>query len=320
MGEAGRREAAKKFYIKWKNRGKEDEDDRSYWIDFLQDVLGVDHVTDRIVFQKKVSEKAKKTKRIDAYIPETRVLIEQKSLNIALDKPQAGHDGKTPYEQAKMYDDLLRVSEKARWIVLSNFAEIWVYDMDARVPEPVKFLLSEIPDKYGEFEFLINIKQQTVRNEELEISVKAGEFVGLMYEALHKEYINPDSEQALKSLNKLCVWLVFCLYAEDAHIFGSNGHMFHDYLAQYEVKDMRKALIELFKILNTPEGDRDPYDTSDLSEFPYVNGALFKDVEDVEIPNFTDKISDILLNPSVLSQVIRSEKNQNSKYLRLAMI
>lgn len=296
MDEAERREAAKKFYSKWKNRGKEDEDDRSYWIDFLQGVFGVNYVTDRIEFQKKVIGANGKTKKIDAYIPETRVLIEQKSLNIPLDKPQAGHDGMTPYEQAKMYDNYLPVSEKAKWIILSNFAEIWVYDMDTKKPEPVRFQLSEIPDKYGEFEFLINIKQQAVHNEELEISVKAGEFVGLMYEALHKEYINPDSEHSLKSLNKLCVWLVFCLYAEDAHIFGSNGHMFHDYLAQYEVKEMRKALIELFKILNTPEGDRDPYDTSDLSEFPYVNGALFKDVEDVEIPNFTDEISDILLN------------------------
>lgn len=296
MVEAERREAAKKFYIKWQNRGKEDEDDRSYWIDFLQDVFGVDHVTDRIEFQKKVIGANGKTKKIDAYIPETRVLIEQKSLNIPLDKPQAGHDGMTPYEQAKMYDNYLPVSEKSKWIILSNFAEIWVYDMDTKKPEPVKFQLFELPDKYGEFEFLINTKQQAVHNEEMEISVKAGEFVGLMYEALHKEYINPYSEQSLKSLNKLCVWLVFCLYAEDAHIFGPSGHMFHDYLAQYEVKDMRKALIELFKILNIPEDDRDPYDTSDLSEFPYVNGALFKDVEDVEIPNFTDEISDILLN------------------------
>lgn len=292
---AGRREAVRQFYNKWLNKGKEDEDDRSFWIDFLQNVLGIDNATDRIEFQKKVIGHDGNTKRIDAYIPETRVLIEQKSLKVDLSKPQQGHDKMTPYEQAKMYDNSLPVSEKARWIILSNFAEIWVYDMDQRKPEPVKFLLSELPNKYSEFNFLISQRQQAVRNEEMEVSVKAGEFVGLLYDAFHKEYINPDSEESLKSLNMLCVRLVFCLYAEDAHIFGDNSHMFHDYMAQYETKDMRKALLELFKVLDTKTEDRDPYDTSDAVRFPYVNGGLFAK-EDIEIPNFTDEIRDILLN------------------------
>lgn len=292
---AEQREAVRQFYNKWAKRGKEDEDDRSFWIDFLQNILGVKDATDRMEFQKKVIGPDGNTKRIDAYIPETRVLIEQKSLGIQLDKPQAGHDGMTPYEQAKMYDNSLPVSEKARWIITSNFAEIWVYDMDTKKPEPIKFKLSELMDKYGEFEFLVNKRQQAIHNEEMEISVKAGEFVGLMYDALHKEYINPDSEESLKSLNILCVRLVFCLYAEDAHIFGTNGHMFHDYLEQFDTKDMRKALIELFKVLDTKEKDRDPYDNSEASKFPYVNGGLFAK-EDIEIPNFTDEIRDILLN------------------------
>lgn len=323
MTDAERREAARQFYQKWANRGKEDEDDRSYWIDFLQDVMGVDHVTDRIDFQKKVIGPDGNTKRIDAYIPETRVLIEQKSLNIDLSKPQQGHNGMTPYEQAKMYDNSLPVSEKAKWIILSNFAEIWVYDMDTRVPEPTKFTLAEIPTKYSLFEFLVNQKQQKI-SQEMEISVKAGEFVGLIYDALLKQYINPENEYSLKSLNMLCVRLVFCLYAEDAHIFGKNGHMFHDYMEQFETKDMRKALIELFKILDTPEDKRDPYDTSDLSKFPYVNGGLFAE-ENIEIPNFTDEIRNILLakasegfdwsmiSPTIFGAVFESTLNPETR-------
>lgn len=294
MTDAERREAARQFYQKWVGRGKEDEDDRSYWIDFLQDVMGVDHVTDRIDFQKKVIGSDGNTKRIDAFIPETKVLIEQKSLNIDLAKPQQGHNGMTPYEQAKMYDNSLPHSEKARWIVLSNFGEIWVYDMEERKPEPIKFYLNEIQTKYSQFEFLINKEQKKI-SQEMEVSVKAGEFVGLIYDALYKQYINPESEESQKSLNMLCVRLVFCLYAEDAHIFGDNGHMFHDYMEQYETKDMRKALIELFKVLDIPEDKRDPYDTSGLNKFPYVNGGLFER-EDIEIPNFTDEIRDILLS------------------------
>ena len=269
MTDQERREAARQFYQRWVNRGREDEDARSYWIEFLQDIMGMDRVTERIDFEKKVVGPDGNTKRIDVYIPETRVLIEQKSLGIDLSKPQPGHNNLMPYEQARMYDNGLPYDEKARWIIVSNFAEIWIYDMNASRPEPQKFRLDDLQTKYGSFEFMVDKKQIKISHE-MEISVKAGEFVGLIYDALLKQYINPENEESLKSLNMLCVRLVFCLYAEDAHIFGSNGHMFHDYLDQFVVADMRKALIELFKTLDTPEDQRDPYDTSLLSRFPYV--------------------------------------------------
>ena len=113
MTDAQQREAARQFYYKWNGKGKEDEDARSYWIDVLVNIFGMENVTDRVQFEKKVAgDKSKK--RIDVYIPETHVLIEQKSLGIPLDKPQPGHDNKTPYEQAKEYDNLLPYAEKAR--------------------------------------------------------------------------------------------------------------------------------------------------------------------------------------------------------------
>ncbi len=323
MTDAERREAARQFYQKWTGKGREDEDARSYWIDFLQNIMGIDHVTDRVDFEKKVIGPDGNTKRIDAYIPETRVLIEQKSLGIALDKPQQGHNGMTPYEQAKMYDNSLPFDEKSRWIIVSNFAEIWIYDLNEKRPEPNKLLLSDIQSKYSLFEFLVNKNQQKI-SQEMEVSIEAGKFVGLIYDALLKQYINPESEESLKSLNMLCVRLVFCLYAEDAHIFGDNGHMFHDYLDSFETKDIRKALIELFRILDTPEEKRDPYDDSLLSQFPYVNGGLFAD-EEIEIPRFTEEIRDILLakasegfdwsmiSPTIFGAVFESTLNPETR-------
>ena len=79
MTDAEQREAARRFANKWKGRGREDEDGRSYWIDFLSNVPGVDNVIDHVEFEKKVVVDGT-TKRIDVYIPETHVLIEQKSL------------------------------------------------------------------------------------------------------------------------------------------------------------------------------------------------------------------------------------------------
>ena len=294
MTDQEKREAARQFHNKWNNRGKEKQDDQSYWVDFLQNIMGVENVTDRIEWQKEIIQPNKHKGWIDAYIPETKTIIEQKSLGIKLDEPQQGHDGMTPYEQAKMYDNCLPQSQKAKWIVVSNFAEIWVYDMDSAYPEPVKFTLADIPTKYSYFDFLINQNKKTI-TEETQISVKAGEFVGLIYDALIKQYIDPTNEESLKSLNMLCVRLVFCLYAEDAHIFGESGSMFHDYLEQYEAKDIRRAIIDLFKILDTPEDKRDKYDNSGINEFPCVNGGLFAD-ENIEIPQFTDEIKDILLS------------------------
>ncbi len=297
MTEQEKREAIRQFINKWNGRGKEDEDDRSFWIDFLQ-ALGVEHVTDRINFQKKVTVSDGHTKRIDAYIPETNVLIEQKSLDINLAKPQAGHDGKTPFEQAKEYDNGLGHSEKARWIVLSNFAEFWIYDMEQQNPQPLKLTLKDLQSKYSMFEFLIRKETKKI-NEEMELSLKAGEIVGVLYEELLKQYANPESEETLKSLNKLCVRIVFCLYAEDAGIFGKKN-LFHDYMEQWSAKDSRRALVELFKVLNQKPEERDKYLAQDrpiLAQFPYVNGGLFTD-EDIEIPPFTDNLLDLLLNKS----------------------
>ena len=86
--------------------------------------------------------------------------------------------------------------------------------MDTRIPTPQKFSLADIQTKYSLFDFLVNKEQQKITRE-MEVSVKAGEFVGLIYDALYKQYIHPDKEESLKSLNMLCVRLVFCLYAED---------------------------------------------------------------------------------------------------------
>ena len=295
MTEAQQREAARQFYYKWKDKGREDEDARSLWIEILQEIMGVDHVTDRLDFEKKVIGEDGNVKRIDVYIPETRVLIEQKSLGIALDKPQSGHKGKTPYEQAKEYDNGLPFDEKARWIVTSNFAEIWIYDMNQKKPAPVKLKLSDLQSKYHMLDFLVNKTAKEV-TDEMQISLQAGEIVGLLYDAFHKQYKNQDDPENLKSLNKLCVRIVFCLYAEDAGVFGKKS-MFRDYMEQFDAQHARKGLRDLFRVLNQKPEERDEFLSDDdplLAAFPYVNGGLFAD-DDISIPPFTEQIMDLIL-------------------------
>ena len=325
MTDAQQREAARQFFYKWNGKGKEDEDARSYWIDILQNIIGIENVTDRVEFEKKVVGGDGNTKRIDVYIPETHVLIEQKSLGIALDKPQAGHGGMTPYEQAKMYDNYLPFSERARWIVTSNFAEIWIYDRDAVKPDPVKITLTDLPAKYHMLDFLVNREVKKV-TDEMKISLQAGELVGQLYDAFLKQYKDQENEETLKSLNKLCVRIVFCLYAEDASVFGKKS-MFHDYMQQFDAQHARGGIRKLFRVLNQKPEDRDPYLADDdpmLAAFPYVNGGLFED-DDIEIPPFTDEIMDLLLrkasddfdwsgiSPTIFGAVFESTLNPETR-------
>lgn len=318
------REASRQFYYTWKDRGKEKSDSQPFWNNLLRDVLGMNHIEERVQFEKPVIVNGQ-TKSIDVYIPESRVLIEQKSLYIDLDKPirQSGGEKLTPYQQAKRYSDNLRLDEKPRWIVISNFAEIRIYNMNTIEPEKgiIKILLKDIQSEFHRLKFLIK-EEEKIASKEVEISIQAGDIVGLIYDALLEEYVDKSNEESLKSLNKLCVRLVFCLYAEDSGLFD-NHLMFHDYMEQFEAKNWRNALIDLFKVLDTKMEDRDPYLNDDLAAFPYVNGGLFVD-ENIEIPKITDNIRTLILDkgcnfnwseisPTIFGAVFESTLNPDTR-------
>ena len=285
--------AAKAFAEDWKDKGYEKGESQPFWLALLRNVFGVEKPEEFITFEEQV--KLDHTSFIDVLIPTTHVMIEQKGSNKDLRKPIKQSDGTllTPFQQAKRYSSELPYSQRPRWIVTCNFQAFLVYDMENPSGEPEEILLESLEKEYYRLSFLVDTGNTHLKHE-MEISIQAGDIVGILYNAILKQYIDPTNEHSLKSLNMLCVRLVFCLYAEDAGIFGRKN-MFHDYLADFQTKDMRRALIDLFKILDTKPKDRDPYDDSMLAEFPYVNGGLFAD-ESIEIPQFTDEIRDVLLS------------------------
>ena len=296
MNDTQQKEAARQFAAYWKDKGYEKGESQPFWLSLLRDVYGVEHPEQFITFEEQVH--LDHTSFIDGTIPSTKVLIEQKALGKDLKKPIKQSDGTllTPFQQAKRYITELPLSQHPRWVVTCNFEKFFVYDMERPSGEPEEILLENLPTEYYRLSFLVDSENEHLKRE-MEVSIAAGEMVGLLYDAFHKQYAEPDSERALKSLNILCVRLVFCLYAEDAGIFGHHG-MFHDYLAEYDTRHLRKALIELFQVLDTAPEDRDPYlkdDNPNLAAFPYVNGGLFAN-EDIEIPPFTNEIRSLLLN------------------------
>lgn len=322
MSDTKQRKAVKEFVEFWKDKGYEKGESQTFWLSLLRDVFEIEHPERFISFEDKVF--LDRTSFIDGYIPQTKVLIEQKSSNKDLTKAIKQSDGSylTPFQQAKRYIMELPLSKHPRWVVTCNFQKFCVYDMERPDGEPQEILLKDLEKEYYRLSFLVQTENIHLKKE-MEVSIKAGEIVGLIYDALLKQYINVKSEDTLKSLNKLCVRLVFCLYAEDAGIFGKHD-AFLDYLKQFDAKHLRKALIDLFKVLDTKPENRDPYLEPELANFPYVNGGLFQD-EEIEIPNFTDEIKELLLtkasadfdwseiSPTIFGAVFESTLNPETR-------
>ena len=293
MTEKEQKAAAKEFAAFWKEKGYEKGESQAFWMSLLCDVYGVAHPEQFISFEDQV--KLDHTSFIDGYIEATHVMIEQKGLGKDLRKGIKQSDGSvlSPFQQAKRYAAELPYSKRPRWIITCNFAEFLVYDMEKPNGEPEQIFLKDLPKEYYRLQFLVDTGNENLKKE-MEISLKAGELVGKLYDSILKQYKNPDDPETLKSLNKLCVRLVFCLYAEDAGIFGKH-QMFHNYLKQFQPKQIREEIIKLFQVLDTKPEDRDPYMDEELAAFPYVNGGLFAD-EHIEIPRFTDEIVSLLLH------------------------
>ena len=320
MTDMEKRTAAARFAADWNGRGDEKQETQRFWIELLTKVFGVDGST-AISFE--VPVKLDHTSFIDGYIESTRVLIEQKGRDIDLSRGYKQSDGAmlTPFQQARRYAGYLPYNQVPRWIVVCNFQEFRIHDMNRPNDEPEVLKLADLEKEFHRLQFLVDTGSEHIKKE-MEISLQAGELVGVLYDALLKQYKDPGDPETLKSLNKLCVRLVFCLYAEDAGIFG-NRSMFHDYLQGHE-REARHALIDLFKVLDTKPEDRDPYMDEDLAAFPYVNGGLFAD-ENIVIPRLDETIVDLILrkasedfdwsaiSPTIFGAVFESTLNPETR-------
>lgn len=328
MNDTEQRAAARQFAEDWHGRGDEKQETQSFWLALLQKIFGVDEPEKHISFERRVEVDDTKTgkrttKFIDGYIPQTKVLIEQKGQDIDLRKGAKQSDGSmlSPYQQARRYGGYLPQPEQPRWIIVCNFQEFHIHDMSRPNDEPEVLKLCDLEKEYHRLEFVIDTTSDHIKKE-MEISLKAGELVGVLYDALLAQYQDPNDPETLKSLNALCVRLVFCLYAEDAGIFGKHL-MFHDYLSAHE-REARRALIDLFRVLNQKPEERDPYMDEDLAAFPYVNGGLFAD-EDIIIPRLNEEIVSLILrrasedfdwsaiSPTIFGAVFESTLNPETR-------
>lgn len=320
-----KKKAAKQFVQVWSGKGYEKGETQRFWLDLLHTVFGVDNPMNMMEFEYPVKTIAKEkgSDFIDAYIIPTKVLIEQKGSHVNLTAKSKQSDGAelTPYQQGRRYAAGLPLSMAPRWIVACNFTTFEVHDMEHPNDAPEIIQLKDLEKEFHRLSFLVDDTNIHLKKE-LEVSIQAGEIVGVLYDKILAQYKNPDNPDSQKALNKLCVRLVFCLYAEDAGIFGSKN-MFHDYMEQFPSMLFREQLIKLFRILDQKPEDRDPYEDEKLLAFPYVNGGLFSG--DIEIPRINDEIRTLILqrasddfdwsliSPTIFGAVFESTLNPETR-------
>lgn len=321
MTDVQQRNAARSFAEFWNGKGYEKGEGQQFWTSLLRDVYGIAHPESFISFEEQV--KLDHTSFIDGHIRSTKVMIEQKSLGKDLRKAAAQSDGNmlTPFEQAKRYANELPNSQRPRWIVVCNFQEFLVYDLEHPHDDPLSVLLENLDKDYHLLNFLVEETDEKIIREK-EVSIEAGRLVGRLYDMILAQYADPTSPETLRSLNILCVRLVFCMFAEDASLFGKKN-MFVNYLRKHS-NTVRSALKELFKVLDTKESLRDPYLDEDLAAFPYIHGELFSE-EDIEIPRFTPEIITLIeedcsanfdwsgISPTIFGAVFESTLNPETR-------
>lgn len=290
------KKSRKEFVKTWTGRGYEKGETQQFWLSLLTNILGYEH-NDTVLFEHHTSTGG----FIDVWIRQSDVMIEQKGIEIDLDKPELRQGVlKTPLQQVQDYAASLPLTEQPKYLLTCNFKTFRVYDRTKYgdkelVDHAFEFSLEDLAEHPEYLSCIVDPNNSRLRKEQV-VSEQAGSLIGDLYDMLLKQYHDPDSDETKHSLNVLCVRLVFCLFCEDAGLFGEPD-AFSNYLVKVEPSNIRLKLQHLFENLDKPRADRDEYD-DDIKVFPYVNGGLFR--EKVVIPPFTQEIKEFILDKMAL--------------------
>ena len=292
---ASSKKAAEEFVKRWTGKGNEEQDKHLYWIGLFQDVLGLTDALDRLKFEQPVHTKASDHQGfIDVLIPTASVIVEQKGIGHDLSKAEV-RQGRpvTPAQQALAYTEGLPLSQKPRYVIASNFAEMLVYDTE-RDPlckgDPLIIKLADLPKNLPAIQFLAG-KGQAPETIQRAVSVEAGRIMGRIHEAVAKSFesagFDRNDEATHHAISAFCCRVMFLMFCEDqAGLIPANA--FRNYVRHFPADYLRNALRDLFEWLDTPDNERDPFASDLLKVFPYMNGGLFS--ERTVIPTLSEDL------------------------------
>ena len=196
------------------------------------------------------------------------LLVEQKS---------SRRDPKKDYSQASESFGALSERDGPRYVLVSDFQTFELHDRDESLK--FAFTLEQFPSHVEKFGFIVGVQLRTFRAQ-APVSIEAAEIVGALHDSLEESgYRGSDLERFL-------VRIVFCLFADHTGVFDERGAFaeFIETRTQSDGTTLGPRLVELFQVLNTPEGNRQRELEEDLARLPYVGGDLFR--EKLEVPRF----------------------------------
>lgn len=265
------------FANKWSKPSMQKEEETKHdFIRELGEIVGLNfEAGNTIFFEKHVG---KGVGRIDAYIPDTQVIIEMKSGGIDLDKPQSGHNGLTPLGQALTYNKFLPNKKKANWIIISNYKEIRIYDMNKEVMDyiPEIIRLDQLPGMYKKLQILGNPDIQELPKE-IRVTAAASKIVRQLTEELEKAVTDIDGlelTQYKPSIDAMVLKIITAAFCEDKGVWPTN--CFSDLVRSTSWGNLNDILINLFKNVITPESKRDPIEAIKYQDFHYLNFSTLK--------------------------------------------
>jgi hypothetical protein len=268
------RRRAVEFSKEWSGEYREKAEAKSFWSDFFN-VFGINRR--RVAsFEVPVRKLDNRLGYIDLFWKGT-LIAEHKSGGKSLDKA---------YSQALEYFQGLRDSELAKYVIVSDFNKIRLYDLDEGTIN--EFVLDDFYKNIHLFGFIAGYNQKKYKDEP-PVNIQATEMMGRLHDSLKENGFDGHA------LEVFLVRIMFCLFAEDTGIFDRG-----DFTDQIEINtkedgtDVGSHLLDIFQVLNTPSCKRQKNLDDKLKSMPYVNGKLFE--ERLNIPYFNSESRKILLD------------------------
>lgn len=193
-----------------------------------------------------------------------RVLIEMK---------KEGQDLSRHYRQAFEYwIDL--VPDRPKFVVLSNFDEFWIYDLDQQLEEPVDRVdLDDLPQRWEALAFLFPVEERPVfQNDLVAVTRESAALVSGVFNRLVARGI------ARVDAQRFVLQAVMAMFAEDIGLLPR--HLFADAIKDsLDGSSAYDLVFGLFEQMNsdgeTPAGR--------YQGTPYFNGGLFREVPRFEL-------------------------------------
>ena len=272
------KDRALKFSNEWAGETRERAEKDTFWNDFFN-VFGISRR--RVAtFEEPVKKLGNKQGFIDLFW-KGNLIVEHKS---------KGKDLGKAYEQAIDYFPGLKEHELPKYILVSDFERIKLYDLDEKTEH--EFHIRDLYKNVKLFGFIAGYQKHTFKEED-PVNIQAAELMGKLHDQL-KEFGYEGHP-----LEVYLVRLLFVLFADDTGIFEKDT--FKEFLEQKtneDGSDLGALLAQFFQVLNTPKEKRLKNLDEHLNQFPYINGKLFE--EALPIASFNSKMRENLIEASSL--------------------